>query len=125
MADSIKDAILLEAARECQPPEFFEGFFAGVPRSGKWRGVRNDHLANHSTCAACGDKRMLNVHHVQPFHLFPELELEPTNLITLCEVPSHSCHFMIGHLASWSAYNPHVREDAARMLERIKGRLMA
>lgn len=116
---------LLDMARESQAPEEGTGFFAAWPRSGKWRGVRDAHLAKHPACEACGDTRMLNVHHVQPFHLFPDLELDPGNLITLCEIPSHACHFAIGHAFDWRSYNPHVREDAARMMERVRTRKAA
>lgn len=113
----------VELAKECQAPEQPVGFMAAWPRSGKWRGVRDKHLEAFPDCAACGGTKMLNVHHKMPFHLRPELELDPANLITLCEVPSHACHFALGHCFNWSAYNPHVEEDAARLLSRVKGRL--
>jgi len=119
---TLLEMALLAAAKECQAPEEHEGFLAGKPRSGKWRGVRESFLAKNPTCAACGDHRMLNVHHKLPFHSHPELELEESNLIVLCEVPSHACHFTIGHLHNWAAYNPHVEEDAARLLARIANR---
>lgn len=96
---------------------------AGVPRSGKWPAVRKRHLELEPACAACGTKKLLNVHHVRPFHLFPELELEDTNLITLCESPSHNCHLIHGHLLSWRSYNLEVRQHAAEFLARVRGRL--
>jgi hypothetical protein len=61
------------------------------------------------------------VHHIRPFHLHPELELEQDNLITLCEKRAHDCHFQVGHFMNWSWFNPDVRVDAADYLsERIK-----
>lgn len=105
-----------------QPPQDVGAFFAGVPRSGKWPGVRSRHLLENPACRACGKKKLLNVHHITPFHVRPELELEPTNLITLCETPSHNCHFMFGHGLDWRAYNPNVVEDAAAMLRIIMTR---
>jgi hypothetical protein len=90
-------------------------------RSSAWPIVRAAHVANFPTCAACGSTEALNVHHIEPFHAEPELELEPTNLITLCR--RH--HFEIGHdpdgpwqpgRPSWNRSNPRVRSDAAAVL---------
>ena len=80
-------------------------------RSPHWCKVRATHLALFPSCAACGATAHLNVHHVRPFHLHPELELEPTNFITLCMVLD--CHLLVGHGNNFRAYNPDVREDAA------------
>jgi hypothetical protein len=74
-------------------------------RSGKWPAVAKAHLANHPACEACGATKLLNVHHKLPFHEHPELELDWTNLITLCESPSHNCHLIFGHLLSWKSWN--------------------
>jgi len=94
----------------------------GVPRSSRWPKVRAEHLVCFPTCAACGSKTAIAVHHEKPFHLYPDLELDPTNLVTLCECPSHNCHLIFGHNLSWRAWNPHVREDAAQFLDRIANR---
>ncbi len=93
-----------------------------VERSSHWPAVRAAHLKRFPTCAACGAKDTLEVHHVKPFHLFPELELQDDNLITLCEKPGHSCHFVFGHNYNWKCWNPEVREDAARQFARVKAR---
>ena len=92
-------------------------------RSDKWPTVREHYLVGHPVCEACGSKDDLQVHHVEPFHLHPEKELDPTNLITLCGPGGHNCHLRIGHSFNFSAYNPHVREDAKQQDERIKNRL--
>ena len=87
---------------------------AGKKRSGKWPKVRDDFLRGKA-CAACGNKKQLNAHHRIPFHLRAELELEPSNLIALCEdgPGKASCHFLFGHCGrDWKCYNPHVEEDA-------------
>ncbi len=94
-------------------------------RSGKWPAVRRAKLLVTPTCAATGLKTELEVHHIKPFHLFPELELEPTNLIVLTEHNSFNAHLWIGHCGNWKMYNPHVVEDAAQMLDRITKRLSA
>lgn len=83
----------------------------GVPRSPKWPGVRAAHLKAHPACEACGRRDALEVHHVQPFHVRPDLELDPKNLVTLCGDP---CHIVHGHFMAWTRINPMVREDAAR-----------
>jgi hypothetical protein len=85
-----------------------------VKRSSKWPGVKNKHLKLNSTCAACGTKNDLEVHHKKPYHLHPELELDPNNLITLCM--ENLCHIDIGHGDSFKAYNPNVAEDASTVL---------
>lgn len=86
-------------------------------RSGEWRRVRDQFVEKFPVCAACGSSAALNVHHVIPFHVRPDLELDEWNLITLCR--EH--HFRIGHdpdgpwrlkKPSWSASNPLVREHA-------------
>jgi 5-methylcytosine-specific restriction enzyme A len=83
-------------------------------RSGHWPVVAHAHLVAHPLCEACGCgvKALLNVHHIHPFHEFPQLELEETNLITLCESPSHNCHLIFGHLLKWSSWNLDVVHDA-------------
>lgn len=87
-------------------------------RSSKWHGVRDAYHTAHPACEACGGNDDIEVHHVRPFHLWSEMELEPTNLITLCQ----RCHILIGHLGNYRAYNPLVREYAARHLAMVKAR---
>jgi 5-methylcytosine-specific restriction endonuclease McrA len=90
--------------------------FHGKPlrlRSRRWKGVRKSFLIAHPTCAACNSETKLQVHHIKPFHMHPELELEPTNLITLCETKGKKCHLNIGHLGNWKQENPNVINDAA------------
>lgn len=83
-------------------------------RSSHWPTVRKNHLATNSTCVVCGSKDKVEVHHIKPFHLHPDLELEPTNLISLCETTKHgiNCHLLIGHLGNFKNVNPSVVEDA-------------
>lgn len=93
-----------------------------TPRSPQWQGVRHAHLAKEPSCRACGGHDFLEVHHIKPFHLFPELELDDANLITLCMHPSHSCHFVQGHLLDYQAYNLSVEEDATRYFTEVQSR---
>ena len=82
-------------------------------RSSKWSGVRKNFLKDNPTCCACGGIDKLEVHHKQPFHLHPELELDPTNLITLCESDT-KCHLQLGHLGDWHKFNPSVERDVKK-----------
>ena len=88
---------------------FFRDLALGVKRSSQWRRVRADHVKEYYICACCGGTKKLEVHHIKPVHLFPELELEPMNLITLCS--RMKCHFIFGHLYNWESYNITIEED--------------
>jgi hypothetical protein len=107
-----------------ESPAIMAGVFgAEAPRSPHWEKVRHDYAVLHPTCAACGGAKMIQIHHCKPFHLHPELELDPSNFITLCENPERLCHHRIGHAWDWHAYVETVREDAAESLARVEGRL--
>ena len=94
----------------------------GKKRSDKWPKVRKAHIKNHPACEVCGDKKSPQVHHVRPFHLHPELELEDSNLITLCEGEERNCHRLFGHLENWKSVNKDVRRDAKIWSSKIKKR---
>lgn len=81
-----------------------------ITRSSKWAGVRKAVLAANPVCECCGSDRLLQVHHRVPFHLRPELELEPKNLIVLC-MDKPECHLLIGHGDNFKRYNPYVTAD--------------
>lgn len=101
-------------------PDVPEGMVGATPRSPQWPKVRSEFLRRHGKCEACGTRNDLNVHHVKPFHLYPEKELDPTNLITLCR----DCHLRYGHACdahgrvNWSCENPNVREDIRKLKQR-------
>lgn len=94
------------------------GYGAGQPRSSGWAGVRAKHLKIQKACQACGATGQLEVHHVVPFHIQPELELEPGNLLTLC----NDCHLTWGHLRNWQSWNDHVRQDVSWYYLRVQNR---
>jgi 5-methylcytosine-specific restriction enzyme A len=91
-------------------------------RSPEWPRVRREWLAQCPTCAACGTRKNVEVHHKQPFHLFPALELDPKNFITLCEQPTIEHHLHVGHLGNWKNFNPNVVTDAAKLFSTAQGR---
>lgn len=88
----------------------------GMERSPKWGAVQKLHLKLEPSCACCGSTKQLQVHHKKPFHLFPELELDLNNLITLCMEGDKDCHLNIGHGGNFKDYNPEVAQDAAKVL---------
>jgi 5-methylcytosine-specific restriction enzyme A len=91
-----------------------------VKRSSKWPAVNKAHLKKHPRCAACGGAKKVRSHHKVPVHVDPSLELEPTNLITLCEGgETLNCHLWCGHLGHWRSWNEHVAEDAEAFFGRI------
>lgn len=61
-------------------------FASSVPRSPKWRTVRDRYAAEHPKCEFknCRECNELFVHHKEPFHLNPARELDPSNLVTVC-----------------------------------------
>lgn len=97
-----------------------------VKRSGKWPTVRKQHLQNNPTCAVCGGTEKVEVHHIHPFHLHPELELDQNNLISLCEdnKDGFDCHLGFGHLGNFKSFNVDVVEDAKMWNDKIKNRPM-
>ena len=94
----------------------------GAIRSSGWRDIQQESVNEHPYCEFHGGKgkvlNPLNVHHIKPFHLFPELELVKSNLIVACRF----CHLWYCHLGSWKSYNIYAREDADSLLKRIKER---
>jgi 5-methylcytosine-specific restriction protein A len=94
---------------------YFRDVGLDAKRSGKWPTVERHFLEAHSVCAACGSKNRLNVHHIHPFHIHPELELDPNNLITLC-MDTKECHLHLGHNGNFKFYNPNIRHDANEAL---------
>lgn len=92
-------------------------------RSPEWSRVRAEWLQDHPACAVCGRTDAVEVHHIRPFHLHPELELDPGNLITLCEHTGEgNDHYCYGHLRSWQSFNDKVEIDAAAYLAELRSR---
>ena len=94
----------------------------GAKRSSRWRKVRAAHLEANPECACCESRTKLEVHHIIPFNLAPDLELDPNNLITLCENKKYgvNCHLLFGHLGNYKRANPTVKEDVIIWNMRVK-----
>ena len=90
----------------------------GSQRSSQWPKVRAWYLNRHKECELCGNGKKLEIHHCVPVHIDQSMELEPTNLITLCD----DCHFKFGHLKSYKSYNKNIKIDAETWKKKIKNR---
>jgi hypothetical protein len=86
----------------------------GAKRAKGWRKARRTHILENSKCAICGLTSKLEVHHIIPFHVAPHLELDPRNLVTLCENKKYgiNCHLLIGHLGNYRRVNTEFQTDA-------------
>lgn len=88
-------------------------------RSSEWSKVRAKHLEKQPCCMGCGSCKKPEVHHIVPYHIDPSKELDPNNLITLCD---KYCHFVIGHLMNYRSWNNSVIEDASKYFDKVKNR---
>jgi 5-methylcytosine-specific restriction endonuclease McrA len=98
--------------------DFLKKFRYAV-RSPRWQTVRKEHLKTNNYCAACGRQKNLEVHHIKPVHAFPDLELDPSNLITLCADP---CHILFGHLMDFKSWNKDVVIDSSVYINKVKNK---
>ncbi len=95
----------------------------GASRSDKWPAFRAEYAKTHPPiCAVCGGKSKLNLHHLRPFHAFPELELIESNVVWLCN--KNLCHIRIGHLSDFQSINPTGKEDIKLWHDKIASRPM-
>lgn len=88
---------------------FREYVYKVFTRASGWSKVRKTHLKINGFCKNCGKRKNLQVHHKVPFHVKPDWELEPANLITLCSNPR--CHLDKGHLGNFKSWNENVEFD--------------
>lgn len=89
-------------------------------RSPKWRAVRDAWIKDHGECIVCGGREKLQVHHIRPYHLNPDDELNPDNFATLCEAnQGFNCHLTFGHLRNYKGWNPDVLADSAAWKQKL------
>ena len=105
----------------------FQDFFLGKPlggqlRSPKWREVRAEHMRRFPLCAICNKKGTFlkpnQAHHIKMFNTNPELELDFSNLCTLCR----DDHLTFGHLKNFRSQNENLRSDIKIWNEKISNR---
>lgn len=94
----------------------FFSYLRYAQRSNQWKNVRKKHLEEQNSCQACGSDKNLEVHHIIPVHVDKDRELDPNNLITLC---NNNCHLLFGHLMHFKSWNPLVAEDCQRLQQKI------
>ena len=74
----------------------------GCTLNGSWQATRKKYLEFMGRkCRCCGYEKNIEVHHILPRHVRPDLTLEINNLIALCK----HCHFHVGHLNNYHNYN--------------------
>lgn len=91
-----------------------------APRSSGWKEIRRLHLQKFPECEACGARKSVIPHHIIPFHIDSSKELDPENLVSLCESRTFNCHLFFGHLKRWDRHNPNVVQDAKSWRSRIR-----
>lgn len=94
----------------------------GTPRSGRWRKIRIQHLEKNPQCAVCGSSEKVVPHHIIPVHIDPSKELDPNNLISLCESKTFNCHLFFGHLKNWSCHNEEIKKDVEFWRNKLKNK---
>jgi hypothetical protein len=72
------------------------------PRSPGWAALLHDLLLENRKagrgCWGCGpDRDAATGHHDKPFHLFPQLEMESSNVLLVCLL----CHLALCHAGDW------------------------
>ena len=81
----------------------------GASVNWSWQKCRKKFLKKvGKSCVCCSNKKKIQVHHVLPRHIRPDLAVDMTNLIALCA----SCHLRIGHLGSYFTYNENIKKVA-------------
>ena len=88
----------------------------GAKRSSKWRKLRQEFLKKQPVCQVCLTKKKLEVHHIIPFQINSSLELEESNLITLCR--DH--HLLFGHLDNYRGFNLDIINDIEIWRDKIQ-----
>ena len=119
----IRQLRTMEYTVQARPPEVFDdsdervveaydramsvvaGASSESKRSPHWPTVRNKFAAEHPECCVCSAKTQV-IHHVETFATHPDKELDPDNLVALCD----RCHLLIGHLGNFQNVNPDVRK---------------
>jgi hypothetical protein len=87
-------------------------------RASSWATFRKHVLAENRSCVVCGRPATI-VHHVKPVHLYPSLELDPSNCRPICCEEEHR---ILGHLLNYHSWNPKFDEDAARFRDSVRTR---
>lgn len=66
-------------------------------------------------CEITGLTKSLQVHHLIPVSIRPDLAADPSNLMTLTK----NAHLIVGHLGNWKNFNPHARTLGALLSDSV------
>lgn len=90
-------------------------------RSSAWKKFRDDFIRENPVCKVCGGSKNVIAHHIIPFHKDPALELEKSNLVTLCESGKGglNCHLFCGHKGNYRDVNQNIKDDAVLIKQRF------
>ena len=112
----------------------------GAKRSAAWPAFEKKLINAHPYCSNCGIPTYtmpgttlarlkaklftrLTGHHTIPFSVDPSKELDPDNILILCDgifIRKDKCHFQVGHNGrSWNEYNMSAPLMAAANLARV------
>lgn len=84
------------------------------PRSPHWRSFEKDLIEKQPYCSFCGEEApstQLVGHHIVPFHLNKDLELDPNNILIVgetCTTGHH--HLLLCHFGNFRKWNPDARK---------------
>lgn len=78
----------------------------GVKEWSNWQSLRKEVIRCYPECSMCETNKDLEVHHIQPKHIKPNLTLSWDNLIVLCK----DCHLHLGHGNNFKNYNANIVE---------------
>lgn len=98
--------VCLSGCATWQPDKAIRDWYMSRPQEMDVKPKYGYYRFMHGVCDMCGDRDKLEVHHIKPQHIAPELVEVESNLTTLCR----ECHFVVGHLRNWKAWNEGVAE---------------
>lgn len=91
----------------------------GAKRSPEWSKTKREFEKLYpKVCEFCGTTKKMNLHHLKPFNLFPDLENDFNNLLWACR----DCHFIFCHLKFWGSYDLNAKETAKWYRGKIENR---
>ena len=98
---------------------WFDAGAWGAVRGPLWSKTKREYAKIHpKVCPFCKTTKKIELHHIFPYHLFPQYENSFWNLVWACR----DCHFKFCHHLDWSAFNPNVLEDIKWYKEKIENR---
>jgi len=92
-----------------------------VRRAWATRKSMNKFRNTHTECEWCGRANRLQVHHIIPVSVSPDLAGNPSNMMMLC---GKGCHLRFGHNGDFrSRYVDNIKDlcSAKRVIKTVKG----